>query len=156
LTATGTFQPTGGSAIGLTGTYDASTDQVSVSGGGFTFTGAIVKSALVGTYTGPSSGAGSFAALPSSTGGLAWTISATFADGGTVAGAFTLVNNSNLDHTNNITNWNVSATGGNTSLLVTFDFTPANSGSSYFPHVSLDNVVLPGQVTPQIWFAWVA
>jgi hypothetical protein len=53
---------------------------------------------------------------------LTWTLNATFADGGTAVGLFTF--NSDTD---TFSNWNVSATGGDTSVFFPFDFTPADS-----------------------------
>ena len=53
---------------------------------------------------------------------LTWTLHVTFADGGVAAGVFTFDSD-----TNTISNWNISATGGNTSVFFPFTFTPGNS-----------------------------
>jgi len=55
-----------------------------------------------------------------------WTLNATFADGGTAYGYFVFDPN-----TKTFPNWDVSATGGNTSLFPPFDFTPVNSFLSF-------------------------
>ncbi len=56
---------------------------------------------------------------------ITWTLSATFNDGGTAAGVFTFDSD-----TGKFSNWNVSTSGGNTSVFFPFDFTPANSSLS--------------------------
>ena len=58
---------------------------------------------------------------------LTWTLQATFADGGTASGVFTY----DAD-TGTFSNWNVTATGGNTSVFFPFTFTPANSSVGIF------------------------
>jgi uncharacterized protein (TIGR03437 family) len=55
-------------------------------------------------------------------GNVVWTLNATFADGGTAVGVFT-----SDSGTGTVANWNVSTAGGNTSIFLPFDFTPANS-----------------------------
>lgn len=57
---------------------------------------------------------------------ITWTLTATFADGGTASGTFT------YDYdTNTFSNWNVSAAGGNTTVFPPFDFTPTSSVLSF-------------------------
>lgn len=55
----------GGGTFNLTGTYDSSTRNVSLSGGGFTFTGTIGQGAVSGSYAGPNSSSGDFSGLDS-------------------------------------------------------------------------------------------
>lgn len=65
---TGSFKPSGAAAISLTGTYDLSTGALSVSGGGFSFTGTLAGGVLSGTLTTPGGGAGSFSASSTASG----------------------------------------------------------------------------------------
>jgi hypothetical protein len=58
----GTLNVAGGASVTLAGSYDSSTNTVSLSGGGFTLTGPIRGAVLSGTYTGPSS-SGVFSSL---------------------------------------------------------------------------------------------
>jgi hypothetical protein len=60
LTATGTLTPSGGAPVTLTGTYDDVAKTFSVSGGGWTFTGALVGTVLSGNFTGPGGVTGVF------------------------------------------------------------------------------------------------
>jgi hypothetical protein len=53
---------------------------------------------------------------------LTWTLNAAFGDGGMAVGVFTFEAG-----TRTFSNWNVSTTGGNTSVFFPFGFTPANS-----------------------------
>jgi hypothetical protein len=59
----------GGKTFSLTGTYDAATKTLTITGGGYTLTGTLTGSTLSGTYTGPS-GAGSFALQAATTGAV--------------------------------------------------------------------------------------
>jgi hypothetical protein len=61
----GTLNVAGGASVTLAGSYDSSANTVSLSGGGFTFTGSINGAVLSGTYTGPS-GSGGFSSLNAS------------------------------------------------------------------------------------------
>jgi len=60
----GTLNVGGGPSVTLAGSYDSSTNNVNLSGGGFTFTGSISGAVLSGTYAGPSS-IGEFSSLNS-------------------------------------------------------------------------------------------
>jgi hypothetical protein len=55
----------GGGTSTLTGTFDTSTNALSLSGGGFVLTGATGQGAFSGTYTGPATTSGGFAGLES-------------------------------------------------------------------------------------------
>jgi uncharacterized protein (TIGR03437 family) len=57
---------------------------------------------------------------------LTWTLNATFDDGGTAVGVFTFDSD-----TRSFSNWDVSTTGGNTSVFFPFDFTPENSSLGF-------------------------
>lgn len=59
----------GGKTVSLTGTYDAATKTLTITGGGYTLTGTLTGSTLSGTYTGPN-GAGSFALQAATTGAV--------------------------------------------------------------------------------------
>jgi hypothetical protein len=59
----------GGKTFSLTGTYDAATKTLTISGGGYSLTGTLTGSTLSGTYTGPN-GAGSFALQAATTGAV--------------------------------------------------------------------------------------
>lgn len=65
-TATGTVHLTGGSTTSLTGSFDSTTNGVSLSGGGFTFTGTISSNVLSGSYS-SSSASGGFSSLNATT-----------------------------------------------------------------------------------------
>jgi hypothetical protein len=54
---------TGGATINLTGSYDSSTAGLTMTGGGYAFSGAVSGGAFSGSYTGPSNGDGAFSAL---------------------------------------------------------------------------------------------
>lgn len=56
-----------GSTTNLTGTADAGGTNVSLSGGGFSFSGSVASGALNGTYTGPSNTSGRFSTLNATT-----------------------------------------------------------------------------------------
>jgi len=61
IVASGSFTPVGGAAIVLAGTYDTSTKALSVTGGGYTFTGTYVSGVLRGSWTRtPAAAAGTF------------------------------------------------------------------------------------------------
>jgi hypothetical protein len=60
VSVTGTLVISGGSTIALTGTYDTGLHTISVTGGGYTFTGSFASGKLSGTFTTPSSGSGGF------------------------------------------------------------------------------------------------
>src|SRR5215467_8339842 len=68
-TATGSAQVMGGSTTSLSGTYDSSSQALSLTGGGFSFTGNITSDGIAGTYT-SSSDSGSFSALSSTAGAV--------------------------------------------------------------------------------------
>jgi len=70
VTATGTLRFAASSAISLTGTFDASTKRVALSGGGYTFTGTITAGAIMGSFTGPSIAGGGFSANSTTAGGV--------------------------------------------------------------------------------------
>ncbi len=53
----------GGSSSTITGTYDPNTHQFTVSGGGYTLTGQVTSTGIVGTFTGPNGTSGGFTAL---------------------------------------------------------------------------------------------
>jgi hypothetical protein len=53
VNANGTFTPTGGAAIGLTGTYDTGSQTVAVIGSGWSFGGGLTSFGLEGGFTGP-------------------------------------------------------------------------------------------------------
>lgn len=62
--ATGTVRPAGGSATTVTGTFDDTARTLTVSGGGYAFSGSIGSSgALSGTYPGPNNVNGGFSSL---------------------------------------------------------------------------------------------
>ncbi len=76
------------------------------------------------TYAAASSVIQSFPVITASQ--LIWTLNATFADGGTAAGFFTLDPDGKT-----FSNWDVSTTGGNASVFFPFEFTPAGSLLSF-------------------------
>jgi hypothetical protein len=76
--ATGTLVFLSGATATVSGTYSASTGTLTLSGGGYSFTGALSSGTMTGTYSGPN-GSGNFAAAaPSSTGATAKTYCGTY------------------------------------------------------------------------------
>ncbi len=65
---------------------------------------------------------------------MLWRFSATFADGGTAIGYFVFDPNANK-----LRNWDVSTTGGNTTVFFPFEFTPNNSGTVLAPGLTQVN-----------------
>jgi hypothetical protein len=65
--ASGTLAIQGGASISLTGTYDTGTHGLSLSGGGYAFTGTYSNGVLSGTFTNPTGKTGGFSAQPGST-----------------------------------------------------------------------------------------
>lgn len=63
VTVTGTLKVSGGSNVALTGTYNTTTHALSLTGGGYSFTGTYANGRIDGTFTSPS-GNGSFSAQP--------------------------------------------------------------------------------------------
>ncbi|HEX5385802.1 MAG TPA: hypothetical protein VFW66_03790 [Gemmatimonadales bacterium] len=61
VTVTGTLKLDGGATVQLTGTYDTSSHALSLSGGGYTFTGTFANGRIDGTFTSPTD-SGSFSA----------------------------------------------------------------------------------------------
>jgi hypothetical protein len=64
VTVTGSLKLTGSAAIPLTGTYNTSTHALSLSGGGYTFTGTFANGHMDGTFTSPTD-SGTFSVQPS-------------------------------------------------------------------------------------------
>jgi hypothetical protein len=95
VSVTGSLKITGGASVSLTGTYDTGTHTITVSGGGYAFTGTFANGVLTGTFTTPDGGTGSF--TTASTGGSATVTSYCGTYAGTSnsdAGVFNLVVNS--------------------------------------------------------------
>lgn len=64
VAASGTLTLIGGAGTAaLTGSFDTVTNNLTLAGGGFSLTGLVSQGAVTGTYTGPNSGSGKFAAL---------------------------------------------------------------------------------------------
>lgn len=59
---TGTLRITGGATSGITGTFDDASKTLTITGGGYSFTGTLGANGITGTYTGPN-GSGSFSVL---------------------------------------------------------------------------------------------
>lgn len=70
VAATGVLHIAGGATTTLTGAYDPAARTVTLSGGGFSFTGSFGTTGVIGSYTGPGSVSGGFAALNSSAGAV--------------------------------------------------------------------------------------
>jgi len=76
--ATGTLVFLSGATATVSGTYSAATGALTLSGGGYSFSGALSSGTVTGTYSGPN-GSGNFAAqAPSSTGTAAKTYCGTY------------------------------------------------------------------------------
>ncbi len=70
VNATATLVIQGGATIALTGTYDTGTHTLSISGGGYTFTGTYSNGVLSGTFTNPTGGTGGFTGQSGSSGSV--------------------------------------------------------------------------------------
>jgi hypothetical protein len=70
VAATGSLHLAGGATTALTGTFDSSAKTLSLSGGGFTFSGLSSAGGLSGNYTGPGNATGGFSALSSAAGAV--------------------------------------------------------------------------------------
>jgi hypothetical protein len=68
-TVVATLNLGGGKTVSVTGTFDAATSTLTITGGGYTLTGKLTGSTLSGTYTGPN-GAGSFALQAATSGAV--------------------------------------------------------------------------------------
>src|SRR4029077_8252281 len=95
VSATATLKIQGGASISLTGTYDTGTHTLSLSGGGYAFTGTYSNGLLSGTFTNPTGLTGGFSAQAGST-------SSVVGYCGTYAGAASGYWNLTLDSTNNL------------------------------------------------------
>lgn len=92
VTATGSFRAAGGATTTLTGTYETSTRALSLTGGGYTFTGTASGATINGTYTGSSGAAGSFSSRSTASGTVTVYCGSIFGTNGTdVTGVFNLV-----------------------------------------------------------------
>ncbi len=87
--ASGSVHVAGGSTIALSGTFDSSTKALSLSGGGFTFTGTLVGPVVSGTYTGPGAATGGFSSQ-STASGTVTAYCGTFVTTGNAIGVFNL------------------------------------------------------------------
>ncbi len=67
VNVTGTLAIQGGPTIALTGTYDTGTHTLSLSGGGYAFTGTYANGVLSGTFTNPKGATGGFTTQSGST-----------------------------------------------------------------------------------------
>ncbi len=66
FTVTGTIKITGGATAQITGTFDDATGTLTITGGGYTFTGKLSANGISGTYSGPN-GSGAFSVLSGGT-----------------------------------------------------------------------------------------
>jgi mucin-19 len=76
---TGTLHLSGGGSVTITGTFDDATKQLSITGGGYSFTGTATSDGVTGTYSGPK-GNGTFTVFASAS---ATPYCGTFAGGAT-------------------------------------------------------------------------
>ena len=93
VSATGSFRPAGGATTQLTGTYGTTTRAISLSGGGYTFTGAAAGATIGGSYTGPGGAAGAFSSRSTAGGTVTVYCGNVFGappDTGVVTGVFNL------------------------------------------------------------------
>lgn len=119
---TGTLHVSGGGAVTITGTFDDATKQLSITGGGYSFTGTATSDGVNGSYTGPK-GSGKFTVFASAT---ATPYCGTFAGGATgvwnfvvnegkVAGSAVTNTGDDDTLTGTVTNGTVNMTTGNGS-----------------------------------------
>jgi hypothetical protein len=88
---TGTLVIAGGATVSLTGTYDTVSKALSVTGGGYTFTGTFASGIITGAFTGPSSVTGGFTLSPSANGSVKVYIGTFTSTSGGASGNFNLV-----------------------------------------------------------------
>jgi hypothetical protein len=93
VTASGSFRAARGATTSLTGTYDTTTRALSLTGGGYTFTGTASGATVNGTYTGPSGVAGSFSSRSTASGAVTVYCGNIYSSGNAnqVTGVFNLV-----------------------------------------------------------------
>ena len=92
VTATGTLHIAGGSTTSVTGTFDSSSKALNLSGGGFTFSGALSGTVMTGTYSAPGGVTGAFSSLSTTSGGVTAYCGNIFGAGNTsvITGVFNL------------------------------------------------------------------
>jgi hypothetical protein len=94
VAATGSLRLIGGSTTTLTGTYDSSNKALSLSGGGFTFTGSASGPVMTGSYTGSNGVTGAFSTRSTASGAVTVYCGDAFGappDTNVVTGVFNLV-----------------------------------------------------------------
>ena len=128
VNVTGTLKIEGGASITLTGTYDTGTHALTVSGGGYSFSGSFSNGTLSGTFTAPGGGGGSFSTSSTSGSGAVYSFCgsavATTAGGG--GATFNLVINTGAgtakgfaSSSDGVTSLNCTATSSTWSISFT-------------------------------------
>lgn len=128
----------GGSSITLSGTYDTGTHALSVSGGGYTFTGTFANGVLSGTFTAPGGATGSFASSSTSGGGSVYKFcGSAVANGGGGGATFNLVISTGAGTANGFAyspdgtvRLTGTATGGNWAISFTTPAPQSNAGTA--------------------------
>ena len=90
VNATGTVHVAGSSNVSLNGTYDSTSKNVSLSGGGFNFAGAVSNGAITGTYQGPNGVTGNFGGRTTTGGTVTTYCGNVFGTDGPATGVFNL------------------------------------------------------------------
>jgi hypothetical protein len=72
VNVTGTLKIESGSTVSLSGSYDTGTHAVTVTGGGYSFTGTFSNGGISGTFTTPGGGGGSFSTTSTSGSGAVY------------------------------------------------------------------------------------
>ena len=141
ISASGNLHIAGGATTTLTGNYDSSAKTVSLSGGGYAFSGAVASSGVSGTYTGPNTVAGGFSALPASGGSVT-----RFCGNYTSTVPFTDANgNGGTYHEAGVWNVQISANGSASGLSIPSSY--SYSGNAGGPHPAAAVGFITGQLS---------
>lgn len=91
VSASGSVHVSGGSTTSLTGTFDTATRALTLSGGGFSFTGSANAGVITGTYASPSGATGAFSSRSTAGGTVTVYCGDAIGAGGGIRGAFNIV-----------------------------------------------------------------
>jgi len=128
----------GGGVIELSGSYDSGTGDLTLTGGGYAFTGSVGKGEISGTFTGPGGSTGGFTGLDSTTSTVT-TYCGTFSSS-EETGVFNTQASSNGDASGTATN----VTGPRTGLTVLLSGTITGN---VIDLVTSEGVHIPGTVS---------
>jgi hypothetical protein len=152
---TGTLKIQGGGSIALTGSYDTNSHALSVSGGGYSFSGSFSNNALSGTFTAPGGGSGSFSTSATSGSGAVYSFcGAAVATTGKGGATFNLVINTGAgtatgfaSSSDGVTNLNGTATSSTWSIsfLTVKNGDPGTASGTYTSSSLTGTYSIPNQ-----------